>query len=136
MQLPEEFLLLAELFKNNGYDLYLVGGSSRDFLLEQEIEDFDLATNATISQMEQFLSFKTTYPKLSSGNLYFHKKKFDITTLRKEEEYEDYRHPSKIKFTTSLYEDSLRRDFTLNAIYIDDKNYIYDYHGGLNDLNK
>ena len=58
----------------------------------------------------------------------------DITTLREEGEYLDGRHPSFIRFVTDLETDSKRRDFTVNALYIDPQGKVTDYHGGLEDL--
>ena len=61
--------------------------------------------------------------------------KFDITTLRKEDGYSDFRHPNKIKFTNSLKEDVLRRDITINALYMDKDLNVIDYVNGKEDIN-
>ena len=53
--LPEIFLKLAKLYEENGFSLYMVGGTSRDFLLGKEISDFDFATDATPEQEKKFL---------------------------------------------------------------------------------
>ena len=58
----------------------------------------------------------------------------DITTLRKERAYVDSRHPSEIEFTKDIFEDSKRRDFTVNAIYIDENYEIHDFYNGVQDL--
>ena len=58
----------------------------------------------------------------------------DITTLRKEGEYLDYRHPSSITYVKSLDEDYVRRDFTVNAIYMDEHFKIIDPSNGVKDL--
>lgn len=41
---------------------------------------------------------------------------FEITTMRKEGEYEDYRHPTEVSWTDKIEEDLARRDFTVNAM--------------------
>lgn len=126
-----KFLSLAKLFKAHGYSLYLTGGSARDYLLKRDFVDLDLTTDATPSEMEQFLlDMDYTYAKF--GNV--HGKHLDITTLRVEGDYKDYRHPSVVRFTTKLEEDYLRRDFTINALYIDMNLKVYDYCHGLDDL--
>lgn len=126
------FINLANLFKSNGYSLYLVGGSSRDYLLGKEFTDFDLATDATPNEMKSFLKDGDyTYAKF--GNVHY--KNMDITTLRIEEDYLDSRHPSKIKFVKDIALDYKRRDFTINAIYIDMNLKVFDFANGLDDLN-
>lgn len=125
------FITLANLFSKHGYSLYLTGGSARDYLLKREFIDLDLTTDATPSEMKEFLpDMDYTYAKF--GNV--HGKHLDITTLRVEGDYKDYRHPSVIRFTTKLEEDYLRRDFTINALYIDKNFKVYDYSNGLKDL--
>jgi len=127
-----KFINLANLFKSNGYSLYLVGGSSRDYLLGKEFTDFDLATDATPDEMKSFLiDGDYTYAKF--GNVHY--KNMDITTLRIEEDYLDSRHPSKIKFVKDISLDYKRRDFTINAIYIDMNLKVFDFANGLDDLN-
>ena len=129
------FLKLASLFNSKGYLLYMVGGTVRDYLLDIPLTDMDLVTDATPKDVEEFLDADFTFKQYGSirykdedGN------KFDITTLRKEEGYSDYRHPSKICFTKSIKEDVFRRDITINAMYIDEKLNVIDLVGGQNDL--
>lgn len=131
----EVFKSLSRIFKDNGYSLYLVGGTVRDYLLGLPLIDFDVVTNATPSDMNRFLeNGDYTFSKFGSVKLHYQNIKFDITTLRKEDEYIDSRHPSKIIFCDSLIEDSKRRDFTINALYMDDSEKIYDFHDGISDL--
>jgi len=123
--------MLATLFKNNGYSLYMVGGSARDYLLKRNTIDLDLASDATPNEMKKFLpNADYTYAKF--GNVHY--KNIDITTLRKEDEYLDYRHPNKITFVKNINEDFIRRDFTINALYIDMSLHVYDFTNGLDDL--
>ena len=101
---------LATLFDSKGFLLYLVGGTVRDYLLGKELTDMDLVTDATPSEMKEFLSNADyTFEKYGSVRLKIDDIKFDITTLRKEEGYSDFRHPNKICFTKSLKEDVFRR---------------------------
>jgi len=126
-----KFIELASLFKSHGYNLYLVGGSSRDYLLHREFNDLDLASDATPSEIKKILpTWDYTYEMF--GNVHY--KNIDITTFRKEENYADYRHPSKVVFTKDIKEDYKRRDFTINAIYIDKDLKVYDFSNGSIDL--
>lgn len=128
---------LATLFKNHGFSLYMVGGTSRDFLLGRIISDIDLATDATPADMEKFLgSANYRFAEFGTVSLKYLEQKVEITTLRVEGKYLDYRHPGSIKFVASPEEDYPRRDFTINALYIDSNYQVYDYCDGLSDLKR
>lgn len=128
---------LAETFKRNDYRLYLVGGTVRDYLLDIPLEDMDAVTDATPGEVLSFLSHvDSTFAHL--GSLKYKDEngiKFDITTLRKESGYTDSRHPNQIIFVKDLKEDYSRRDFTVNALYMDQDLKIYDFCHGQDDLN-
>lgn len=129
------FLLLSHQFKEKGYSLYLVGGTVRDYLLGRELTDMDLVTDATPFQMRSFITHADyTFEKYGSVKLNYSGKKFDITTLRKESSYRDSRHPLVVTFTKSLEEDVIRRDLTINALYMNDKFEVIDLVKGERDL--
>lgn len=131
------FIKLSQIFEENGYRLYLVGGTVRDYLSATPLTDMDAVTTATPNQMKLFLSeYKTdfTFAKMGSIKVYFDEVRFDVVTLRKEKGYKDNRHPTEVKFIKSLRVDSRRRDFTLNAMYLDNTLTVYDYHSGRRDL--
>lgn len=135
MELPSFFLELSKLYKEHGFSLYLVGGTSRDMLLGNSPSDFDLTTDATVEEEKNFLpDFNSCFAKFGSIKLNFSSQEIDITTFRKEGCYLDHRHPSSISFVKDMKIDSMRRDFTINAIYIDDKGKIYDFYSGQSDL--
>ncbi len=126
---------LAKLFNENGFRLYMIGGTSRDYLLSREVIDYDFTTDATPEKMKTFLfDADFTFSRFGTVKLKRGKTKIDITTLRKESLYSDSRHPSNIEFTTIIEEDYPRRDFTINAIYIDEHYKIHDFCNGINDL--
>ena len=127
---------LESLFNKRGFSLFFVGGSVRDFLLYKEFFDVDLVTNATPKDMKEFLTDADfTFEKFGFVKVKFEGESFDVTTLRIEEGYEDFRHPKTIRFTTKLEEDVLRRDFTINGLYMDTNLKVYDFVNGVNDLN-
>ena len=132
----KEFQELANIFKSHGYNLYLVGGTVRDYLLGKELTDMDAVTDATPIEVVAFLAnVDTTFAHL--GSLKYKTPdgvKFDITTLREESGYLDSRHPSKVIFVVDPKDDYQRRDFTVNAMYMDKDLKIYDFCGGQQDL--
>lgn len=126
---------LSNIFKKNGFSLFLVGGTVRDYLLNIPLTDIDLVTDATPEEMKEFLTDADfTFSKMGYVKYTFENQKFDITTLRKESEYIDYRHPSKIKFVKELKEDYVRRDFTINALYMDSNLNVIDFIEGQKDV--
>ena len=130
---------VLRLFKDNNIDAYLVGGTSRDYLLYGNFSDIDICSKALPSVNEEIL--KDYEMSNKDGKFYgvlkykVFDREIEVTTLRKEGEYIKNRRPKTIEFIDSLYIDSLRRDFTINAIYIDAYKNVYDYHNGVNDLN-
>ena len=127
---------LIQLFNDHGYLAYGVGGCVRDYLLNREIHDYDLATDATPDQMlVLFDGYLTTTMGKQYGTIgvYYQDQWFECTTFRKDIDSLDYRHPQAVSFNASLKEDVLRRDFTINALayYQGD---IIDYVNGQEDL--
>jgi tRNA nucleotidyltransferase/poly(A) polymerase len=120
------FLELSKLFKSQGFRLWMIGGSSRDYLIGLPVEDFDLTTDAKPTDF-RFAHYGTVQLKLDSMNI-------DITTLRQESIYQDKRHPQSITFVKDPKLDYLRRDLTVNAIYVDADLNILDFANGLEDL--
>lgn len=135
MNLPKEVSLILSRLRENGYLAFVVGGAVRDFLLGKNPTDYDVATSALPEDIKRIFS---NYHQIDSGMKHgtvmviINKKMYEITTFRKETNYIDHRHPSKVTFIDNLYEDLSRRDFTINAMAYYDK--VYDYFGGKEDI--
>jgi len=115
----------------------LVGGCVRDYLLHKRFQDRDMATTLHPDEIAARLQ-KCHIPFLEIGRAFgtivakVDGTPFEITTLRKDIET-DGRH-AVVGFTKNWATDARRRDFTINALYADINNRIYDYVGGLEDL--
>jgi len=135
--LPQSIKNIFYIFKKNGFEIYLVGGAVRDFLLGKNPKNFDFTTNATPKQIQSLFpnsfynnAYGTVSIPLEIDNLSSLQKTIvEITPFRKEEDYTDFRHPEKIEWAKTLEEDLTRRDFTINAIAYDGKKIIDPYHG-------
>lgn len=133
----EIFTKLAKLFNDNGYRLFMIGGTTRDYLLNKEVYDYDFVSDATPEEMSKFLlDANYHFAKFGSVRTKVDGIHVDITTLRVEGEYLDSRHPSKIEYVKEIEKDYVRRDFTINAIYMDENFKIIDPSNGTKDLKK
>jgi len=116
-----------------------VGGCVRKALNGESIDDIDLATSLEPNEVRKKLEkegIKVIDTGLEHGTItaILDKKKFEITTLRKDVS-SDGRH-AKIEFTLNWKLDAARRDFTINAIYADIEGRIFDPLDGVEDLKK
>jgi len=113
-----------------------VGGAVRDTLLGRPVADLDLATPATPDQVIARLQVADiqmiptglkhgTVTAMAEGDT------IEITSLRRDVET-DGRH-AVVAFTDDWHEDAARRDFTMNALYLDADCVIWDPVGGLDD---
>lgn len=128
--------LVNELVAHN-YKAYIVGGFVRDYLLGIDSQDVDIATNATPKEIKEV--FEDSFlPTEDYGSVIVNKYgiRFEITTFRKEFSYQDHRKPVEIQYIDDLYQDLLRRDFTINAICIDENGEVIDFLGGRDDLER
>lgn len=120
-----------------GYIAYFAGGWVRDFLLDLPSDDIDIATSASVEEI-QALFPKTIPVGIAFGIIIVVEKghSFEVATFRKENDYVDGRRPSHIEPTTPE-KDALRRDFTINGLFFDPvQNTLLDYVGGQEDLHK
>ena len=116
----------------------IVGGYVRNYIRNIETKDIDIATKLTPDEVISLLSkagIKTVPTGLSHGTIsaFINDQTFEITTLRKETN-NDGRH-ADIEFTDDWESDASRRDFTINAIYMNLDGDIYDPFNGMSDLN-
>jgi len=114
-----------------------VGGCVRKAICGEDVDDIDLATSLEADEVKKRLNkkdIKVIDTGISHGTVtaILNKKKFEITTLRKDVST-DGRH-ANVVFTSNWEQDALRRDFTINAIYADIEGRIFDPLNGISDL--
>ena len=139
-QMPD-VMELAQLFNSAGFEFAIVGGPVRDLILNREINDLDFTTNA---KPEQILNLVTPWADtvwdigIAFGTIGARRKDFqvEITTYRSEIYNEESRKP-EVTFGTSLDDDLIRRDFTINAMAVRLPELTFvDPFGGVDDLSK
>lgn len=140
IQVPTDIQHIQQIFKKNGYILYLVGGSVRDALLNNKIKDYDLVTDAVPDKVEEIMNnsgFKTLATGKAFGviNVFTDKDEYEIATFRGEcYSDKDKRRPETVYFS-DIETDSARRDLTCNALYYDiETKEIIDLVDGYSDI--
>jgi poly(A) polymerase len=126
---------IVRRLRGAGHEAYFAGGSVRDQLLGREPADFDIATSAPPDAVRAL--FPRTVPVgaqfgvilvLEGGE------PFEVATFRSDDAYVDGRRPSKVHFG-SAEADAFRRDFTINALFLDPlTDRVVDFVGGEADL--
>ena len=131
------FNKLQEGFPKDTIDARFVGGCVRKYLSNDEIDDIDIATilsSDDIKEKFKNTDFRIVDTGIKHGTITLISKKFklELTTLRKDLET-DGRH-AEVEYIDNWQLDSERRDFTINAIYLDIHGNIFDPQNGKNDL--
>jgi poly(A) polymerase len=134
-------ITLAQGFRAQQKQLYMVGGTVRDVLLHRgQSADADLATDAQPDEIKRLVA--PTHPsavvlvgeRFGTVRLHYDTNIVEITTFRTERYNPESRKP-EVCFGTDLMEDLNRRDFTINAMARDPLNgHIIDPFGGRQDL--
>ena len=127
---------VISIIKKGKYKAYLVGGSSRDLLFARFFDDVDIATNAPLDFI--YKTFKVVNEDGKSiGSIKINYKNIiiELTKFRTEKYLEKSTFPKIDKFVDDPLLDANRRDFTINAIYLDlTNNEILDPFDGVKDL--
>ena len=131
------FNKLQEGFPKDTIAARFVGGCVRKHLSNDKIDDIDIATILSSDEIkEKFKNtdFRIVDTGIKHGTITLISKKFklELTTLRKDLET-DGRH-AEVEYINNWQLDSERRDFTINAIYLDINGNIFDPQNGKNDL--
>lgn len=118
-------------------NIRFVGGCVRDLIAGRKLKDIDFATTLTPDQiMRNFehagIRYLTTGIQHGSITAIYNKNSYDITSLRRDIKT-DGRH-AQIQYVDDWEVDAERRDFTLNALYLDAYGKLYDYFGGIDHL--
>lgn len=160
-KIPTYVTHVTSVLEKANFEAFLVGGCVRDLILGREPKDWDVTTNATPGKIIPLFE-KTVYendfgtvgvclPAISanaeregmpnvtpetSQNV-THVTKYhiiEVTPYRIEAKYSDFRHPDEIKFSEHIEDDLKRRDFTINALALDNKGHLVDLYKGQEDI--
>lgn len=113
--------------RERGFEAYFAGGCVRDELLGLHPADYDIATSAKPQDVQRI--FAGTHAVGAAFGVVLvplpreardgaSKGVIEVATFRADGEYTDKRRPDSVRFA-SAREDALRRDFTINALFLD-----------------
>ena len=139
MVIPGNILYALSALTKKGYEAYLVGGCVRDMIMGKTPSDFDITTNALPEEIIScFHDKKCVLSGMKHGTVapIINGEAIEITTYRIDGEYKDSRHPEEVYFTKKIEEDLSRRDFTVNAMAMDENFNITDPFSGKEDIEK
>lgn len=121
--------LNADLTGEDEHAALIVGGAVRNAILECAVKDVDIATTLHPNQVIDIVTQKGwgAYPTgfdHGTVTVVIDRQSFEVTTLRQDVDTDGRR--AVVAFTKDWREDAMRRDFTMNSLYMDVQGYIYD----------
>lgn len=132
---------LLSVLTDSGYQALIVGGAVRNALLDENVSDVDLSTDAVperVAELAKGAGMKAVPTGIDHGTVTIvtpddnRWRSFEVTTFRRDVET-DGRH-AVVSFSTAIEDDAQRRDFTMNALYATADGRVLDPIGGLPDL--
>ena len=140
--ISENALKVLYRLSKAGYEAYLVGGGVRDLLLGREPKDFDVATDASPEEVRKlFRNCRLIGRRFRLAHVHFGRDIIEVATFRAGHEtsgdgaVSDNGMLLRDNVYGSLEEDAWRRDFTVNALYYNIRDFsVVDYTGGMPDL--
>ena len=137
MHKDENVKTIFNIVKSANAKAWIVGGAIRDYLINQEIYDIDFVIDIDIRLFLEKIDKKNI--KINTININYktisiilNNKEYQITSFRKD--LISFGRSAIVDFTFTLHEDAKRRDFTINALYLDEKGNLIDPFGGYNDI--
>lgn len=141
-QISDCALKVLYRLQKEGFDAYLVGGCVRDLLLGREPKDFDVVTNAEPEQVKKvFRNCRIIGRRFRLVHVHFGQEVIEVATFRgagvaRNDEQVLSKEGRLLRDNVygTIEEDVWRRDFTVNALYYNIKDFsVVDYTGGMED---
>lgn len=131
----EGALYIVNTLRGEGFKALFAGGAVRDLMLGRPVRDIDIVTSATPEEIEGIFPRTVAVGKAYGvirvlyGNI-----EYEVATFRADLGYEDGRRPTAVRYVEDR-EDALRRDFTVNALFLDPSdNRVIDFIDGQKDI--
>ena len=141
-QISENALKVLYKLQKEGFDAFLVGGCVRDLLLGREPKDFDVVTDADPEEVRKvFRNCRLIGRRFRLAHVHFGREVIEVATFRGAGEVHNDKQVLnkegrllRDNVYGTIEEDVWRRDFTVNALYYNIKDFsVVDYVGGMAD---
>lgn len=142
-QISENALKVLYRLKKSGFEAYLVGGCVRDLLLGREPKDFDVVTDAHPEQVRKiFRNCRLIGRRFRLAHVHFGREIIEVATFRANAGnvpdddllLNDEGRLVRDNVYGTIEEDVWRRDFTVNSLYYNIRDFsVTDYVGGMAD---
>ncbi len=128
-----------QALNRDGHEARIVGGALRNTLMGLPVSDVDFAVTAPpedVISLAEKAGLKSVPTGLDHGTvtIIIDHMPFEVTTLR--QDVETHGRHATVAFTRDWTADASRRDFTINALYADERGQIFDPLGGLEDIHR
>ncbi len=139
--IDKDTLRVLYQLKDHGYEAYLVGGAVRDLMMGRRPKDFDIATDARPNDLRRlFRNSRVVGRRFKLVHVFFGPKNVEVATLRSAVEPSDTPDDLYVEEDNQwgdLESDAFRRDFTINALFYDIRDFaVIDYTGAIEDLHE
>ena len=133
----DDVFKIFDLSEKNKFNIWIVGGAIRDFFLKKKINDIDFVFDINPIELVDILKtneldFINSYINFGVLIIKLNNKEYTLTSLR--EDFKQDGRYTKVRYVKSIKKDSLRRDLTFNALYMDSSQKVYDFNNGLEHL--
>ena len=127
---------IVHRLQKTGFLAFFVGGCVRDFLMNIQPRDYDIATSAQPNEVMQLFSETIDIgEKFGVIQVMEGEQSFAVATFRSDGNYDDGRHPTEVRYSLDPKLDVQRRDFTINGLYYDPLTQnLFDFVGGQQDI--
>lgn len=133
--IPKNAKYIIETLNKHGYEAYIVGGAVRNYYMNKPVNDWDITTNAKPDIVESLFEKTISVGKAFGTIIVKLDEHYEVTTYRNETSY-DGRKPKDVTYSNLIEEDLRRRDFTMNAMYMNLNEEIFDIHHGKDSIKK
>jgi len=133
----DDVFKIFDLAEKNKFNIWIVGGAIRDFFLKKKLNDLDFVYDINPIELVDILKtneldFTSSYINFGVIIIKLNNKEYTLTSLRQDFK-QDGRY-TKVRYVKSINKDSLRRDLTFNALYMDSNQKVYDFNNGIEHL--
>lgn len=143
--ISDNALKVVNRLNGQGHEAYLVGGCVRDLYLDLNPKDFDVVTSATPEEVRRlFRNSRLIGRRFKLVHVLFGREMIEVATFRASHEIQHSsdksRHSESGRILRdnvygSIEDDAIRRDFTVNALYYDARDFsVIDFCNGVDDI--